>query len=385
MPPIPGSKIYCRQMLGRSAAAALFGLLFASPLLAQQRPSPQPAAQPGLRPPAVDRCADRNRVLGVSRVVDIDATGGPRFGHQQYKDRDLLADGEVVLTFDDGPLRVHTQAVVDALEAQCTKATFFMVGSQALADPDMVRQIHRKGHTVGTHTYSHADLRKMTPLKAREEMELGFSAVTQALGQPVAPFFRFPFLADTQAMKGYSETRGIAAFSIDIDALDYRNKDFPDAVHQQVMNQLAYQKKGILLFHDIQPSTARALPGLLAAIKAKGFRIVHLRATAPVATLPEFDAKTRREFGARRVASAANPLANRAVTWPLPQQGGVPPGGVAGPTQGGPAQGATPLPQPTAQQPLPWSPPPAAAQPPRPLRPVRPAADWRDSVFFGKQ
>ena len=188
-------------------------------------------------------------------------------------------------------------------------------------------------------------------------------------------------------MKGYAETRGIAAFSIDIDALDYRNKEFPDAVHQQVMNQLAYQKKGILLFHDIQPSTARALPGLLAAIKAKGFRVVHIRATAPVATLPEFDAKTRRELGSRRIASAANPLANRAVTWPLPQQSGAQPGGPqqsGGPQQPGAQPGGTPLPQPVAQPPLPWSPPPAAALQPRPQRPARPAADWRDSVFIGK-
>ena len=177
MPPIPGKRLQRRQPVGRIAAAAyLCGVLLASPLLAQQRA------------PAVDRCADKSRVLGVSRTVDIDGTGGPRFGLQQYKGNDFLADGEVVLTFDDGPLRVHTQAVVDALEAQCTKATFFMVGSQALADPEMVRQIYRKGHTVGTHTFSHADLRKMTPLKAREEIELGFSAVSQALGQSVAPF-----------------------------------------------------------------------------------------------------------------------------------------------------------------------------------------------------
>ena len=384
MTPAAGANRLKRQKLVRNGAALIAGLVLASPLLAQQRPL---APQPGARAPASDRCADKSRVLGVSRVVDIDATGGPRFGHQQYKEQELLAEGEVVLTFDDGPLRHHTQAVVDALEAQCTKATFFMVGSQALADPEMVRQIHRKGHTVGTHTFSHVDLRKQTPLKARDEIELGFSAVSQALGQPAAPFFRFPFLADTKSMKGYMETRGIATFSIDIDALDYRNKEFPDAVHQQVMNQLAYQKKGVLLFHDIQPSTARALPGLLAAIKAKGYRIVHLRPTAPVATLPEFDAKARRDLGNRRVASAANPLANRALTWPLPQGGALPQAGqspqqgVGGPL---PAQSALPPPLPVAQPPQAWSPPPAVAASPRPQRPVRPAADWRDSVFIGK-
>lgn len=330
----------------------------------------------------VNRC-DPGRVLGVSRVVEVDATGGPRFGHQQYKENDLLADGEVVLTFDDGPLRIHTQAVVDALEAQCTKATFFMVGSQALADPEMVRQIHRKGHTVGTHTQSHLDLRKMTPLQARQEIELGFSSVSQALGQPVAPFFRFPFLSDTKAMKGYAETRGIGIFSIEIDALDYRNKEMPEAVHAQVMNQLAYQKKGILLFHDIQPSTARALPGLLAAIKARGFRVVHMKPSAPIATLAEFDAMARRDAGNRRVATAANPLANRGVTWPMPsprQSAGAPGGQLVGPSVLPPVA-ALPAPA-SAPQPLPWSDqPPASPQHQRIVRPPRPPADWRDSVF----
>jgi peptidoglycan-N-acetylglucosamine deacetylase len=343
---------------------------------APQRTAPARAAAPKATLPlatlGVDRCADRSRTLGVDRVASIDTTGGPRFGHQQYKEQPLLADGEIVLTFDDGPLRVHTQAVVDALEAQCTKATFFMVGSQALADPDMVRQIARKGHTIGTHTYSHANLRQMDPLRARREIELGFSAVAQAAGQPIAPFFRFPFLADTKAMKGMLETRGIGAFSIEVDALDYRNKEFPEAVQQEVLKQLAYQKKGILLFHDIQPSTAAALPGLLAALRAKGYKVVHLKSTAPAVTLPEFDALARKDVGARRVATAANPLANRAVTWPLAK---TPTGPAIVPYTG-------PIGVPVQQQ-QPWvAPAPVAAPlPVRPPRPRPPDDDWRRGVL----
>ncbi len=387
------------RLLRRGAAAATalvcLGVSLTLPAQAQQVRPPR-AAIPAPTGGPINRC-EPARVLGVSRVVDIDATGGPRFGHQQYKDHDLLADGEVVLTFDDGPLRTHTQAVVDALEAHCTKATFFMVGSQALADPEMVRQIHRKGHTVGTHTQSHVDLRKMTPLQARQEIELGFSSVSQALGQPAAPFFRFPFLADSKAMKSYAETRGIGIFSIEIDALDYRNKDAPEAVHAQVMNQLAYQKKGILLFHDIQPSTARALPGLLAAMKAKGFRVVHMRPTAPIATLAEFDAMARRDGSARRVAAANNPLVNRGLTWPMQKLGPEQPPGAgqpgqaptARPSQIPPSQvplSQIPLPQVPAAAtavppPLPWANQPPPLPPVRPNRPTRPPSDWRDSVF----
>jgi peptidoglycan-N-acetylglucosamine deacetylase len=339
---------------------------------------------------------DPSRAIGLSRIVEIDTSTGPRFGSQQYKELDFLADGEVVLTFDDGPLRRHTQAVVDALEAECTKATFFMVGSQAVADPDMVKQIYRKGHTVGTHTWSHANLRKLTPLKARHEMELGFSAVAAAAGQPIAPFFRFPFLADTKAMNGYAETRRFGNFSIDIDSLDYKSKSAP-AVHAEILNQLAYRKKGILLFHDIQQSTAEALPGLLAALRQKGYKIVHMRAKGNATTLAEFDDIANRDLGRKRVAVAAQPLVRRSVTWTMPGPSTMPPanGGVPqhaalqippGAQGNRPALGANvPAPIPATGQPgvaVPATVGEAPVAPPRP-RYRAPEVDWRDTILRG--
>lgn len=345
-------------------------------------------------------CKDPSRKLGVSRIVTIDATGGPRFGHQQYKENDLLADGEVVLTFDDGPSRATTQAVVDALEAQCTKATFFMVGSQAIADPAMVRQIAGLGHTVATHTWSHANLRRLNQVEARREVELGFSAVQQAAGRPIAPFFRFPFLADSRAILGYLPARNVAVFSIEADSKDYKSKSAA-AVHRDILDQLAVSRKGILLFHDIQQATADALPGLLAALKARGFRVVHLRAKTPVATLPEFDLAARRAMQQKSLAAAADPAANRAVTWPMASPGGrpnpaagawpaaqprTPASGTTGPFATGPFGPPAPTAgSPSALPPGPANADPAAvagAPPPRAPRPPRdPEPDWRSSVF----
>jgi peptidoglycan-N-acetylglucosamine deacetylase len=363
-------------------------------------------------------CAPGPNTLGVSRTVEIDTSTGPRFGHQQYQDINFLADGEVVLTFDDGPLRPYTQPVVDALEAQCTKATFFMVGSMALGDPAMVREIMRRGHTVGTHTWSHANLKKLTPLKARTELELGFSAVQQAAGQPIAPFFRFPFLADAKSMIGYAQTRQMGIFSIEVDAVDYKTKD-PAVVHQNVLNQLAQMRKGILLFHDIQPATAHALPGLLAALKAKGYRVVHMKPKSKATTLPEFDALAKNETARRQVASAADPLAPRSLTWQatgmppsaapaqrtaglapgqkgvLPGQPGLP-GQVVRPIGGTSPQGPTPygnLPPstPVAQGPVGLPPQPVTGLgaplplPPPVIRPSRGPVedDWRTRVLRG--
>ena len=264
---------------------------------------------------AQEACTPGPDALGVSRVAEIDTSSGPRFGFQ-YTEQDILADGEVVLTFDDGPLRAYTKYVLEALQAHCTKATFFAVGRMAVADPEMVREYARFGHTVGIHTWSHANLRSASPARARQEIELGFSAVQQALGKPVAPFFRFPYLADSKGTMAHLKERNIAIFSIDVDSKDFRTRN-PESVHRKVMSDLARQRKGILLFHDIQPSTARALPALLTDLKAKGYRIVHMVPKADATTTPEFDAVAQAELDRRRAVVAGQPLAKRAMTWPV--------------------------------------------------------------------
>jgi peptidoglycan/xylan/chitin deacetylase (PgdA/CDA1 family) len=264
---------------------------------------------------AQEACSPGPNALGVSRVAEIDTSAGPRFGFQ-YKEQDILADGEVVLTFDDGPLRAYTRPVLEALQAHCTKATFFLVGRMAVADPEMVREYARLGHTIGIHTWSHQNLHAITPLKARTEIELGFSAVQHALGKPVAPFFRFPYLADSKSMTMHLQGRHVAIFSIDVDSKDFRTRS-GESVHRKVMSDLARQKKGIILFHDIQPSTARALPGLLVDLKAKGYRIVHMQPKAEATTLAEFDAIAQHEFDRRRATVASQPLAKRSLTWPV--------------------------------------------------------------------
>lgn len=307
-----------RATLGATAVAAT--AIAAGAALAQQYP-----AAPGdsyLRPRAAVGAAKRPAqaapaaqaagcgspgAIGVSRTVEIDTVNGPRFGHQQYKDIDLLQDGEIVLTFDDGPLRPYTVPVLKALEAHCTKATFFIVGRMALNDPELVRDTARRGHTIGTHTYSHADARKIGPQRARAEAELGFSAVSRALGHPVAPFFRFPYLSAPESTASYVRGRQIGVFSIDVDGYDYRTKD-PAAVHRAILNQVGEKRKGFLLFHDIQPATAGALQGLLSELKARGFKVVHIVPKAQIATLAEYDSMADKEMKKR---VAAGPLANR--------------------------------------------------------------------------
>jgi peptidoglycan/xylan/chitin deacetylase (PgdA/CDA1 family) len=265
-------------------------------------------------PTAASTCRNQATALGVSRVVEIDTSGGPRLGHVQHKDLDLLRDGEVALTFDDGPLRPYTRPVLDALAVHCTKATFFVVGRMAVADPAMVQEIARRGHTIGTHTWSHRNLPTLLPHRAKEEIELGFSAVQKAAGAPIAPFFRFPYLSESKGMIAHLQQRQMGIFSIDVDSNDYRTQD-ARTVHRTIIKQLMEKRKGIILFHDIQPSTARALKPLLDDLKARGFRVVHFVPKLPATTLPATDAIVEKELARVRIAAASSPMATRSLLW----------------------------------------------------------------------
>jgi peptidoglycan/xylan/chitin deacetylase (PgdA/CDA1 family) len=269
--------------------------------LTKPAPAPFPAPVPAPQPMR-SACANPD-ALGVSRTVVIDTTGGPGFGFLQYKQFDFLTDKEVVLTFDDGPWPT-TPAVLKALADECTKALFFPVGKHTTYHPEILKQVAAAGHTIGSHTWSHAhlDSKKLTEAQVREEIEKGFSAVKMALGTAPAPFFRFPGLAHTQGALGYLASRNISMFSVDVDSNDFKSSG-PDQVIQNVMTKLDKQGKGVILMHDLQKSTAQALPTLLRRLKAGGYKVVQMRAREQLETLPEYDAMLVKDQKMPAVAS----------------------------------------------------------------------------------
>jgi peptidoglycan/xylan/chitin deacetylase (PgdA/CDA1 family) len=245
--------------------------------------------------PAASDCRHPG-ALGIHRTIEIDTAGGPLFGQQQYDDHDLLQSGEIVLTFDDGPWPVNTRMVLTALAQHCTKATFFPVGKHAVWHPEILREVHAAGHTIGSHTWSHPYLSKLAGNDAIEEIEKGFSVIKRALdGTAPAPFFRFPFLDDPASLIAYLGGRNIATFSNDIDSLDYMMEE-PDVVISSVLNSLRSKHKGIILLHDYQGATARAALKLLDGLKAGGYKVVHFVPKEPLVTIPAADVAAEREL-----------------------------------------------------------------------------------------
>ncbi len=251
----------------------------------QMAPAPLPAAAPA-RP----ACTNPN-ALGIGRTVEIDTTGGPGFGFEHFKELDFLRDHEVVLTFDDGPWPQNTPAVLKALSEECTTGIFFPIGKHATYYPEILKQVLAAGHTVGSHTWSHAALtnKRLSEDQRKEEIEKGFSAVKWALGGvSPAPFFRFPALQHPPEMVTYLGTRNIAIFSCDLDSFDFKASK-PETVIETVMRKVDKLGKGIILMHDFQKHTAEALPELLRRLKAGGYKVVAMRAKSPVQTLPQYD------------------------------------------------------------------------------------------------
>lgn len=253
--------------------------------------------------------------IGLARTAQIDTRGGPGFGRLQYSGDRLLREGEVVLTFDDGPHKAYTPAILRVLDAHCTKATFLMVGRSAIYYPDLVQDVARRGHTIGTHTWSHKNLGKSSAHDGEVEIELGISAVQKALGRPAAPFFRFPYLATTKATQVHLSERNTSALSIDVDSHDYRTRS-PTVMMRNVLKQLEAKKRGIILFHDIQPSTAKGLDALLVELKQRGYRVVHLTAKELQTTIAQYDSQIGKKGKFARLASLPVPVSQRSMVAP---------------------------------------------------------------------
>src|SRR5690349_9498824 len=222
-------------------------------------------------------CTNNPDVLGTSRVITVRPSDFPRIGTEQYAESLRLKNREVVLTFDDGPIPENSSKVLDALAAECVKATFFMMGMNVAEAPRLVRRAYNEGHSIGTHTFNHPHLDEMPLEKAKQNIELGIEAVTEALGKgrSPAPFFRAPYLGITKDLEKYLYARGLMVWDIDVDSLDW-SLESPEKVIESTLAVLEKKGKGILLMHDIKANTARAMPVLLSELKRRGFRIVHV-------------------------------------------------------------------------------------------------------------
>jgi len=169
---------------------------------------------------------------------------------------------------------------LDALKAECVHATFFLLGRNAAAHPQLARRALAEGHTLGHHSYSHPLLSRMALLRAEAEIDRGIAADEIAIygsrrPGPATPFFRFPGFASSQALLDRLAARGIVVFGADVWASDWLSMS-PEQELRLILSRVEHTGRGIVLFHDTKAQTARMLPAFLRELKRRGFRIVHV-------------------------------------------------------------------------------------------------------------
>ena len=271
-----------------------------------------------------DECANPH-ALGTSRVLAIDPRDFPRIGMVQYSHSLPLADHEVVLTFDDGPLPPYSNRILDLLAEQCVKANYFLVGRMARGYPDLARRIQAQGHTIGTHSENHLLGFDKAPLDTvKSEIEQGIASVNTALGSVThaSSFFRIPGFLRRREVEGYLQSRGLVTWSADVVADDWRHISASEVVRRAI-TRLDERGRGILLLHDIQRATALAMPELLRSLKAKGYRIVQVIPSKGATEVPV--AENAAPQPASVLASAAPATAALAAPEPETPTPSVPP------------------------------------------------------------
>lgn len=172
-------------------------------------------------------------------------------------------EGYVALTFDDGPSPQYTRKVLDILKKHGVRANYFLVGQMAATYPEIVREVAQAGHVIGTHSQKHPNFSGMSVPASLKEIRQGIQSVTLALGEPIAPYFRFPYLASNEANRKAVAAEGLAAMGWN--NLWEGSKFAPRDGH------LA---KGILVTHDTHAKILTDLPRILDQMERYGYTAV---------------------------------------------------------------------------------------------------------------
>lgn len=181
-------------------------------------------------------------------------------------------NGAIHLTFDDGPNAQHTPALLDLLKAHGAKATFFTIGREAQAHPQLVQRLLAEGHALGNHSMTHARLKRLAPAQQQAEVNAA-DAVLQALSGRAQHPFRPPHGEATPSMLLLAlwGRRPLVLWSVD--SLDYTLT--ASAVVQR-LRDWPLRAGDILLFHDDGPVAAEALAQLLPAWRSRGLSLAAL-------------------------------------------------------------------------------------------------------------
>lgn len=180
-----------------------------------------------------------------------------------------LTQPKVALTFDDGPGR-HTARLLEVLATQDVRATFFLVGREVAAHPDLARAQAEAGHAVGNHSFTHPDLTTLGATDLADEVDRTSEAIAAATGiQPTLA--RPPYGATDPTVAGVLAERGLVEVLWDVDTGDWKGQDAATTAR----NALSAAHDGaVILMHDTLETTVDAVPAIVDGLRERGFTFV---------------------------------------------------------------------------------------------------------------
>ena len=216
------------------------------------------------------------RKLSLSEILSPDYWLRQAKGTGNYDpDQAILFRGnpnlkEIALTIDDGPHELYGPEVLDVLRQYQVPATFFVVGVRVKACPDLIRRMVLEGHEVGNHTYDHQRLNKLKPHAIANELRDDAVNIFQSAGVHTT-IMRPPGVRYDNQVLHVSKSLGYVTVSWTTAAKDYLNQS-PDYIVRSVVDRT--ENGSIILLHQDNPYTAEALPRIIIALKAKGYKFV---------------------------------------------------------------------------------------------------------------
>ncbi|HEU5159685.1 MAG TPA: bifunctional polysaccharide deacetylase/glycosyltransferase family 2 protein [Streptosporangiaceae bacterium] len=242
-------------------------------------------------------------------------TGGPLLDPRGDRLRSARPrPGEIALTFDDGPDPRWTPRLLDVLRRRHARATFFLLGAQAAAHPDLVKRIVREGHEVGSHTYTHIDMAAAPAWRNRLELDLTQRALEGTAGVRTR-LLRMPYSSTPNALTG-AQWRAARAAGARGYLIALADRDTRDWARPGVNRILAAAARGgpgaVVMLHDAggdRGQTVTAVDRLLTGMAARGHRFTTM---SDALGLPPANVPASR---ADRFVGGAVVLAQRASDW----------------------------------------------------------------------
>lgn len=195
------------------------------------------------------------------RSTDVQA----RFGTVDCREVKCIA-----LTFDAGPGE-NSARLLDILKDEQVPATFFLLGRRHIDRyPELVRRMADEGHEVASHTWTHRILTELEPDEIREELRRTNEEIERLTGRRPT-LMRPPQGRTNDTVQEISRELGLSEVLWSVTAKDYRTTD-SDLITRRVLAQAS--RDGIILLHDIYDGTVPAVPGIIDALKKRGYVFV---------------------------------------------------------------------------------------------------------------